>query len=27
VLRAMHPMQADDLSAKAVAEAIAPLAR
>ena len=25
VLRAMHPMQADDLSAKAVAEAIAPL--
>jgi chorismate mutase-like protein len=27
VLRAMHPMQADDLSAKAVAEAIAPLGR
>jgi len=27
VLRAMHPMHADDLSAKAVAEAIAPLAR
>ena len=27
VLRAMHPMQAEDLSAKAVAEAIAPLGR
>ena len=27
VLRAMHPMQADDLSAKAVAQAIAPLGR
>ena len=27
VLRAMHPMQADDLSVKAVAEAIAPLAK
>ena len=27
VLRAMHPMQADDLSAKAVAEALAPLAK
>ncbi len=27
VLRAMHPMQADELSAKAVAEALAPLAK
>ena len=27
VLRAMHPMQADDLSAKAVAEAISPLGK
>lgn len=27
VLRAMHPMQADDLSARAVAEAIAPLGK
>ncbi len=27
VLRAMHPMQADDISTKAVAEAIAPLGR
>ena len=27
VLRSMHPMQADDVSAKAVAEAISPLAR
>ena len=27
VLRAMHPMQADDVSAKAVAEAIAPLGK
>ena len=27
VLRAMHPMQAEDISAKAVAEAIAPLGR